>query len=680
MMNDPSPILAWSRSLDPAPPFDAIRVADFEPAFAETIAERRAAAERVASDPHEPTTANTLEPLERSGRPLRRLSRAFRAWNNTMNTPDLQAVDREISVRLAALDDDLVQNDALFARIEQVWRGAGGDAAITPEQKRLAWLYHGRFVRSGARVPPATRPRLRAINARLAELYTTFRANLLADEQHHFLHLLRDGDLAGVPDTVRAEAREAARSRGLDGWVIENNRTAVEAFLGFAEGRELRRRAWEMFTARGSQPGETDNRPVVQEILGLRAERAALLGYASHAHLRLEDAVAGSPERALALLERVLDKAVPRVREELAEMSTLARAEGLEEPLEPWDHAFYGEKARRRRFDLDQAAVRCYLQLDRLVEGMFWLAGELFGLRFSPIDGAPVYHPDVRVWRVEQVGGEPLGTLYLDPFARPGKRSGAWMDLLVNQERLDGVVRPLVTNVCNFPHPPPGKHALLSWSDARTLFHEFGHALHGLASTVTYPSLSGTEVPRDFVEFPSQLLERWQRAPELLASFALHVETGERIPPDLVERLERSNDFNQGLATLAYLATAFVDLRLHLGGEVPEDLRRFELETLAAAGIPSEVPMLHRLPHFHHGFGGESYSASYYSYIWADAMAADAIEAFTEAGGLYDREVARRVWEEVLAVGNSRDPLEAYRRFRGRDPDPGALLRKRGFG
>jgi peptidyl-dipeptidase Dcp len=435
-----------------------------------------------------------------------------------------------------------------------------------------------------------------------------------------------------------------------------------------------------MFVDRGDNPGEHDNNATIAEILRLRAERARLLGYATHAHWRLENAMARTPERAMELMEAVWTPAVARVREEVRDMQALADREGARIRIEPWDYRFYAEKVRKERYDLDQNEVKPYLQLDRLREGMFWAAGELFNFRFSPVTNVPVYHPDVKVWEVtDRTTGRHVGLWYFDPFARPGKRSGAWMNAYRSQERFAGEVTTIVSNNANFVKGAPGEPVLISWDDARTLFHEFGHALHGLSSSVSYPSLSGTAVARDYVEFPSQLLEHWLDTPEVLQRFALHHQTGQPIPQALVDRIRRASTFNQGFATVEYLASALVDMKLHLAGERAIDPDAFERETLTALGMPSEIVMRHRTPQFLHVFASDGYSAGYYSYLWSDVLTADAAEAFTEARGFYDPQVATRLRSTIFSVGNTVDPAEQYRSFRGRDAAVEALMRKRGF-
>jgi peptidyl-dipeptidase Dcp len=535
-------------------------------------------------------------------------------------------------------------------------------------------------VRAGARLGDAEKARVAAINQRLAELFTRFSQNVLADETDLHLALDAESDLAGLPPSVRDAAAAAAVEKGVPGkWVIANTRSAMEPFLTFSTRRDLREKAWRLFVNRGDNGGEHDNDALVTEILALRAERATLLGYPTHAHWRLENAMAKTPERAMELMAAVWTPAVARVREEVADMQAIADREGARITIEPWDYRFYAEKVRKAKYDLDENEIKPYLQLEKLREGMFWVAGELFGFRFAPVSGVPVYHPDVRVWEVtERATGRHVGLWYFDPYARPGKRSGAWMNAYRRQERFDEPVTTLVSNNSNFVKGREGEPVLVSWDDATTLFHEFGHALHGLSSSVEYPSLAGTAVPRDYVEFPSQLLEHWLSTPEVLQRFALHYRTGEPIPRALAERIERAATFNEGFSTVEYLSSALVDMKLHLAGGRPIDPDAFERETLAELGMPREIVMRHRTPQFLHVFASDGYSAGYYSYLWSDVLTADAFGAFTEARGPYDAAVAARL-KHLLSLGNTLDPATAYREFRGRDPEVEALMRKRGF-
>ena len=672
-------LLPWSGPHGGVPPFDKTRAADFRPALEAGMAEQLAAVDRIAGAKEPASFENTVAALERSGRSLDRVQAVYSVFSSTLSSPEFQAVEREMAPRLAAFQDEIDQDPRLFARVAAVYE-ARERSGLTPEQKRLTWLYYTELVRAGARLDAAGKKRVAAINERLASLFTSFSQNVLADENDYVLFLKGEHELAGLPASLRSAAAAAAAERGHPGeWAILNTRSSMEPFLTYSDRRDLREKVWRSYYSRCDHGDARDNKKIVAEILKLRAERARLLGYATHAHWRVENAMAGTPERAEALMEAVWPAAVARVREEVADMQAIADDEGSDIRIEPWDYRYYAEKVRKARYDLDQNQVKPYLQLEKLREGMFWVAGQLFGFRFSPVTGLPVAHPDVRVWEVTDPAGRHVGLWYFDPYARSGKRSGAWMNRYRAQERFDGEVTTIVSNNSNFVKGAPGEPVLVSWEDARTLFHEFGHALHGLCSNVSYPSLSGTAVPRDYVEFPSQLLEHWLTTPEVLGRFALHAETGKPIPPELVAKLERAAKFNQGFKTVEYLAAALVDMKLHLAGEADIDPDAFERSTLKDLGMPTQIVMRHRTPHFSHAFAGDSYSAAYYSYLWADTLSADAWEAFTEAGGPYDPAVAKRLRETIFAVGNTVDPAAAYRAFRGRDAGIGALMRERGF-
>jgi peptidyl-dipeptidase Dcp len=669
----------WAGPYGGVPPFAAVRVAHFKPALEAAMAEQLAAVDAIARDPAPPSFANTLAALERAGRTFDRVASVYGVWASAMSTPDFQAVEREMAPKLAAFQDRITQNAKLFRRIAAVYEDRDR-ACATPEQRRLAWFTYTTFVRAGARLDAAAKRRVAAINQRLATLYTSFSQNVLAEENDFTLFLAQEADLDGLPPSVRAAAAAAAEAKGQKGqWAVLNTRSSVEPFLSYATRRDLREQVFRAFVSRGDHGDSRDNKASIAEILRLRAERARLLGYATHAHWRLEDSMAKTPERALQLMQAVWPAAAERVREEVADMQAVADREGARLTIEPWDYRYYAEKVRRAKYDLDDGEVRPYLQLERLREGMFFVAGELLDLHFTPAADVPVYHPDVRVWRVADGAGAHVGLWYFDPWARPGKQSGAWMTAYRNQERLDGEVPTIVSNNANFVQGRPGEPVLVSWNDAETLFHEFGHALHGLASRVTFPSLSGTNVARDFVEFPSQLLERWLATPEVLTRYARHVRTGKPMPKALLAKIERAARFNQGFTTVEYLAAALVDLTAHLAGARPVDAAAFERETLAALGMPRAIVLRHRMPHFNHVFSGDGYAAGYYSYLWADTLSADAYEAFTEGKGPYDRAVARRLRDHVFAVGNTVDPADAYRAFRGRDAGIGALMRRRGF-
>jgi peptidyl-dipeptidase Dcp len=669
----------WAGPYGGVPPLDRIRVEHFQPALAEGMRQNLSEIDLIASQSSPATFENTLAAQERGGRTISRVEALYELWSGLLSTTEFRALEREMAPKLAAFSDQILQNSALFRRIDAVYLSRE-QAGLTPEQQRLAWLYHTTFVRAGARLDEQGKARVAAINGRLAALFTRFSQNVLADETDLFLVLETEADLAGLSQSVIDAAAEAAGEKGLSGkWIIANTRSAMEPFLTFSQRRDLRETAWRLFVNRGANGGPNDNTPIITEILALRAERAKLLGFPTHAHWRLQNTMARTPERALELMEAVWTPAVARVREEVRDMQAIADREGAGITIEAWDYRFYAEKVRKEQYDLDENEITPYLQLDKLRDGMFWVAERLFGLRFTPVSDVPVYHPDVTVWEVAEArSGRHVGLWYFDPFARTGKRSGAWMDAYRNQERVERPVTTIVSNNSNFVKGKPGEPVLISWDDATTLFHEFGHALHGLLSNVTYPSLSGTAVPRDYVEFPSQLFEHWLQTPELLERFALHYKTGKPLPAQLVERVERAATFNEGFATTEYLAAALVDMKFHLAGSREIDPVEFERETLDALGMPREIVMRHSSPHFLHIFSSDGYSAGYYSYLWSDVITADAFGAFTEAAGPYDAEVAQRL-AQVLSLGNTVEPAEAYRAFRGRDPEIGALMRKRGF-
>jgi peptidyl-dipeptidase Dcp len=681
-----NPLLAkWTGPYEGVPPFDKVKVSDFQPALETAMADNLKEIDAIAKNPAKPDFENTIAALERAGKPLERAGAIFGIYSSTMSDDEFQKVEQVMAPKLAAFNDQIIQNKDLFARVAAVY-DAHETSGLTPEQKRLVWVDYTGFVRGGAKLDGPAKQRVTEINQRLATLFTTFSQNLLADEKNYVLYIDRESDLAGLPDSFRAGAAAAAETRGHKGqWAILNTRSSMEPFLTYSDRRELREKVWRTYYSRGNNGDAKDNNATISEILKLRAERARLLGFPTHAHWRLEDSMAKTPERAMQLMEAVWKPAVARVHEEVADMQALADAEakkgGPKLTIEPWDYRYYAEKVRKAKYDLDQNEITPYLQLEKLREAIFWNAGQLFGLQFKPATGVPVVHPDVRVWEVTDAAGKHVGLWYFDPYARPGKTSGAWMNAYRNQSRFDGVVPTIVSNNANFVKGKPGEPVLISWIDATTMFHEFGHALHGLLSSVNYPSLSGTSVARDYVEFPSQLMEHWLEAPEILNRFALNVKTGQPIPKALVDKIERASKFNQGFITVEYLAGALVDMKLHLAATPDKtiDPQKFERDTLAELGMPKEICMRHRTTQFGHIFSGDGYSAGYYSYLWSDTLSADAWEAFEEAGGPYDKAVAKRLVDHILSTGNTVDPAENYRAFRGRDPGIAALMRKRGF-
>ena len=675
-----NPLLApWTGPYGGVPAFDKVRVEDFKPALEAAMTESLAEVDKISANAHAASFDNTIIALEKSGQALMRVITYYDVWSSTMDLDAFQAVEQEMAPKLAAFNDKIYQNEALFKRIDAVYNSPA-KAKLNAEQQRLVWKNHSDFVHAGAKLDAEPKARVAAINERLATLYTNFSQNLLADEEDHVLYLKTGADLAGLPDSIRAGASATAEDKGHKGeWGISNTRSAVEPFLTYSTRRDLREQVWRTFVSRGDNNDEHDNKKSITEILALRAERAKLLGFPTHAHYQLDEEMAKTPENAMQVMMQVWPAAVERVHEEVADMQAIADKEGAGIKIAPWDYRYYAEKVRKAKYDLDLNEVKPYLQLDKLREGMFWVAGQLYGFQFVEIHNVPTITPDIRVWEVKDASGKHVGLWYLDPYARAGKGSGAWMNEYRAQQRLDGKVTAIVSNNTNFVKGKAGDPILVSWEDAVTLFHEFGHALHGLNSNVTFPSLAGTNVPRDFVEFPSQLNEHWLLTPEVLSRFALHYQTGKPLPQDLIEKIQKAKTFNQGFMTVEYLSAAIVDMKLHLAGSEPIDPDAFEKKTLAEIGMPAEIVMRHRTPQFQHIFAGDGYSAGYYSYLWSAVLDEDAYQAFEEAGGPYDKGVAKRYHDNIVSVGNTVDPAQAYRNFRGRDPKVEALLKARGF-
>jgi peptidyl-dipeptidase Dcp len=672
-----NPLLStWTAPFE-LPPFGAVAPEHFGPAFDRAIADKRAEIRAIADDPAQPSFANTIEALERSGATMDRVGGVFFNLSSAHTSDAIEAIEREVAPVLARLSSEIHLDPALFARIDALWqrRDAHG---LDGEQMRVLERYHKRFVRAGAGLDEAAKQRLAAITERLAVLGTQFCQNVLADEKAYSLVLEGEEDLAGLPDFLLDAAAETAAERGLPGkHVITLSRSSIEPFLQFSTRRDLREQAFRAWTRRGENGGDTDNRAIVAEMVALRAERAKLLGYPSFAHFKLDDTMAKTPEAARDLLREVWEPARRRALAEQGLLEEMVRAEGGNFSIAPWDWRHYAERRRKAEFDLDQADIKPYLELDSIVAAAFDTAGKLFGLTFTERTGLDLYHPDVRAWEVTDRDGRHVGLFLGDYFARSSKRSGAWMSAFRTQQKLAGEVRPIIVNVCNFAKAEP---ALLSFDDARTLFHEFGHALHGLLSDVTYPLLAGTAVSRDFVEFPSQLYEHWFEQPEVLRRFARHYRTGEPMPETLLKRLLDARTFNQGFSSVEYCSSAIVDLDFHaLPSAENLDVEAFERQSLERIGMPEAIVMRHRTPHFGHIFAGEGYSAGYYSYLWSEVLDADGFDAFEEAGDIFAPEVAERLKAFVYSAGNLRDPAQAYTAFRGRMPSPAALLRKRGL-
>ena len=676
---DANPMLApWTGPYGSVPPWDRVSAEQFPAAFELGIALRAAEYVAIADNPAPPTFANTIEAMQDSGRQLGRARILFSVMRSNLSTPEVRAVDAEWSPRLTRADNDIIFNRTLFGRIDDLYRRRA-TLGLDAGQLRLLERTHASYVRQGAALSPERQEQVGAINRELSALFTEFNKRLLADEDTA-IFIEREADLAGLPAAQRDSLAAAAAARGRVGaWAVVNTRSSVDPFLSFSANRALREQVWRAFKNRGDNGDANDTNELIAKIVKLRAERAELLGFATHAHYRMDDTMAEDPARAQALMERVWPAAVARVREEVADMQAVADREGAAIRIEPWDYLYYAEKVRHERYELELDEVRQYFQLDNMVAGVFFMAGQLYGLGFEEITGTvPVFHPDVRVFEVTDRDGSHRGLFYLDNFARSGKRSGAWASGYRGHETFTGErIRPVTSNNNNFVEPAAGDAALISLDDARVLFHEFGHALHGLLSEVRYPGLSST--PRDYVEYPSQVHEHWVLTRPILDRFALHHETGQPLPDELVARVEKAETFNQGYETVAYLSAALVDMALHRRADGNVDPDAFERETLAALGMPRELAMRHRLPQFSHLFSSDAYSAGYYSYLWSEVMDADTWEMFEATGNVFDPKVAAGMRDIILAEGNSSDRAEAYRRFRGRDPDVKALLRVRGF-
>ncbi|MGB8036622.1 MAG: M3 family metallopeptidase, partial [Pseudolabrys sp.] len=652
MNNPPSatevqnPLLATRTGAFELPPFAAIEPGHFRPAFDRALAAHRAEIDVIAANPAAPSFDNTIAALEKSGRELESVANVFFVLAGADTSDEIEAIERDVSPLLARHNNAFYLNRTLYARIAALYAERGA-LNLNAEQARVLERYHTRFVRAGAALEKPAQERLAAINERLASLGTQFGQNVLADEKS-FVMLLDEGDLAGLPDFARAAASAAAEERGEPGkYAITLARSSIETFLQFSSRRDLRERAFQAWIRRGENGGATDNRALIAEMVALRAERARLLGFASFADYRLDDQMAKTPAAARRLLDEVWGRARAKAAGERDALQALIAKEGGNFALAPHDWRYYTEKLRKAKFDLDEAEIKPYFQLDKMIEAAFEAARRLFGLNFAPV-AAPLYHPDARAWEVTDAQGRHVALFIGDYFARSSKHSGAWMTALRDQEKLSGDIRPIVLNVCNFSKPAAGEPALLSFDDARTLFHEFGHALHGMLSNVTYPLLAGTAVPSDFVELPSQLYEHWLEVPQILERYARHARTGQPMPKALLDRLLATRTFNQGFATVEYTACALVDLDLHsLADSGGLDVTEYERKDLERIAMPPEIVMRHRLPHFQHLFSGGGYAAGYYSYMWSEVLDADAFAAFEETGDAFDPATAKRLRDYV---------------------------------
>ncbi|MCC6137654.1 MAG: M3 family metallopeptidase [Bdellovibrionaceae bacterium] len=676
--NTANPLLAeWVGPHGGLPPFDKVKIEDIKPAMLAALDMARKEIKSIAENPEAPTFENTLVAMQRSGKPVSRVGTIYGVWSSAMSTPEFQKVEQELSPLLAAFSDELIQNTKLFERVKAIYESPE-TKKLNPEQQRLAWYEYTRFVQGGALLNEKQKAEVAKINQRLAALNTQFSQNVLGDEEKESLIITEKSDLAGLPQwLIDAASDEANRRKETGKWVISNTRSSMEPFIMFSPNRALREKAFRIWTSRGENNNKNNNHKIISEILKLRLERSKLFGYPTYAHWHLADTMAKDPQAAMDLMLKVWKPAVDKVKEDLVEMQALADKEPVKFKIQPWDYRYYSEKVRKAKYDLDMDVLKPYLQLDNIRKAMFWSAEKLYGLKFEKLKNIPVYHEQVTVYKVSRKGKE-VGLWYFDPYARPGKSSGAWMNAFREQSKLDGKnITTIVSNNSNFIASKPGEPVLISWDDATTMFHEFGHAIHGLNSDVTYPTLSGTNTARDFVEFPSQIHEIFLPTPEVLKF--LTNKQGKPFPKELVAKIEKAKFFNEGFRSVEFLSSAIVDMKLHLSTEKSIDPAKFEKQTLKEIGMPEEIVMRHRTPHFGHIFSGEGYAAGYYGYLWADVLKADTVEAFMEGKGPYDAKVAKKLHDNILSVGNSVDPAIAFRNFRGRDPKPDALLRARGF-
>ncbi len=671
----------WTGPYGGVPAFTDYKLQDLKPALEFAMQEKLNEIKKIVNNPKPATFTNTIVALEKTGKKFNQIYAVFGIYSSNMNSPEFAPIETEMTPKIYDLGNKVYQNSKLFARISKVYNSQD-KKKLTKEQQRLVWLYYSNFVREGAKATAKSKTRIAAINQELAGLFTKFSQNQLADESNYYLELKTEADFDGLPDELKNAAISDAKERKLSViGCIANTRSSIEPFLTFSNRRDLREKAFQIFTSRGDNDNANNNNTTLVQILKLRAEKAKLLGFKTFADWSLSNTMAQNPQKTLDLMMSVWTPAVEKVHQDVADMQKMVDADGGKFQIEPWDYRYYSEKVRKAKYDLDQNDLKPYLQLEKLREGVFWVAGEIFHLGFKQVSNVPVFHPDVRVWEVYNKDTKKIvGLWYFDPYARKGKRSGAWMNATREQSRVNGDVITIVSNNCNFIKGKAGEPILISWEDASTLFHEFGHALHGLNSDVTYPSLSGTNVPRDYVEFPSQVMERWLATPQVLNQFALHYKTGEPMPMALVERNNRAATFNEAFSTVETIASALVDMKLHLLENPNINPKQFEKETLDALKMPKEIVMRHRIPQFGHIFSDDAYAAGYYGYLWADAISADATEAFTETkDGLYDKAVAKRLHDYVFSIGNTIDPEIAYRKFRGRNVTTDALMRARGF-
>jgi peptidyl-dipeptidase Dcp len=672
------PLTRWTGPLG-LPDFSKLSDDDFGPVFDAALAAHQAEIDAITADPETPAIDNTLAALELSGRPLDHVSSIFWCRAGAHTNDALQAMEREIAPKMARHTSAISMNAPLFSRIDALYQKRA-ELGLDAETLRVLEQTWKNFVRAGARLGDDDKKRLSAINEELASLGAKFGQNVLADEKEWVLFLEEGDDLAGLPEFLKSAMAEAAELRGQKGkFAVTLSRSIYEPFTSFSERRDLREKAFRGFAMRGENGGATDNREIVKKTLELRAEKAKLLGYESYAALKLDDTMAKMPGAVFGLLDPVWDKAREKAAEDEVELQRLASQAGNNHEIEPWDWRYYAEKLRAERFAFDEAALKPYLQLEKIIDAGFDVATRLFGIRFEEKKGIATWHPDARVFEIKNPDGSTRGSFVADYFARPSKRSGAWMSALESGHKLGGGAKPVIYNIMNFAKPPAGEPALLALDEAKTLFHEFGHALHGMLTEVTWPSVSGTSVARDFVELPSQLYEHWLTVPEVLAKHALHHETGEPMPKELIDKMLAARTFNAGFNTVEFAASALVDMAYHARPDAPEDPLRFEAETLKKLEMPDAIIMRHRTPHFLHVFSGEGYSAGYYSYLWSEVLDADAFKAFEETGDVFDQALAGKLKKHIYAAGGSADPEKLYTAFRGKMPTPDAMMEKRGL-
>ena len=670
----------WTGPYGGVPAFDQMKVGDIKEAMTKSIDIKLSEIDEIANNQEPATFENTIEAMERSGKELERVFTYYGIFSGNLSSPEFREIQGEIVPLLSEYRSKITQNKNLFLRIKTVYENSK-TTPLDPDQQRVVELTYKSFEMDGAELDDAKKERYAAINKELSNLYNKFSNNVLHDEEVYITYLSED-QLGGLPEGFVKSAAKIATDNGQDGkYAITNTRSSMDPFLTYSTERELRKQVWTNYYSRGDNNDEFDNKELIAKILQLRKERVELMGYANFADWRLQDRMAKTPENATKLMEAVWPAAIARVAEEVEDMQQIANQNGDNITIEPWDYRFYAEKVRKSKYNLNSDEVKQYLQLNKLTEAMHFVAGELFNFKFTPVPegSVPVYHPDVKVWEVtDKDSGKNIGLWYLDPYARQGKRSGAWANTYRGHSTFDGPKNVLASNNSNFVKPAPGEALLVSWDDATTFFHEFGHALHFFSSNVKYPTLDGGV--RDYTEFQSQLLERWLSTDEVIQNFLVHQKTGEPMPAELVQKIKKASTFNQGFSTTEYLASAIMDMKFHLADPTNIDIAKFERETLASLNMPKELPMRHRTPHFGHVFSGEGYATAYYGYMWADVLTSDAAEAFAQAkGGFYDKELAAKLVKYLFAPRNAIDPAEAYRLFRGRDAKIDALMRDRGF-